>query len=215
MGFFIDVHSHTSRYSECSRISPEDIVPEAIRAGLDGLVITEHHYQWTPEELQTLLDEAEITGFLLLAGFEYSSAMGDILVYGLDPDCATVHKPCGDPERFVDWAKERGGACIAAHPTRAGLGFDERLQNMAVDAIEVCSVNLEIHERRLARRLAEDLEIPALAASDAHDPFSVGRYCSEFEGVICTGEDLWDALKRGRFRPVESRVLPMDRAAGE
>ncbi|MCX5757678.1 MAG: PHP domain-containing protein, partial [Candidatus Hydrogenedentes bacterium] len=83
MGLYIDIHVHTRRHSTCSHIDPELLVHQALRAGLDGLVITEHQYQWGPEELAALAAQSHDPHFLLLAGFEYSTTHGDLLVYGL------------------------------------------------------------------------------------------------------------------------------------
>jgi hypothetical protein len=47
MGLIVDVHLHTRRYSRCSRIEPGALIDRAVRAGLDGVVITEHHHQWS------------------------------------------------------------------------------------------------------------------------------------------------------------------------
>ena len=54
MGLIIDLHLHTRRHSACSIIDESRLIDRAVKAGLDGLVITEHHYQWTPEELAAL-----------------------------------------------------------------------------------------------------------------------------------------------------------------
>lgn len=200
MGLVIDLHLHTRRYSRCSRIDPENLVGQAVRAGMDGLVITEHHHQWSDDELAQLVAESGHPGFLLLAGFEYTSAQGDLLVYGLDPEAAKEFRPGWPPERAAQMVQEMGGVCVAAHPTRAGLGFDERLETLPLAAMEVASVNLKEHEQRLARSLSETLKIPATASSDAHDLRDVGRYATVFEDLILNSADLQRALRNGRFQ---------------
>lgn len=86
MGYLFDLHVHTNRYSPCSRIPPEQLVRQALRAGLDGLAITEHHRQWEEEELGALVNANGASRFTLLAGFEYSSSQGDLLIYGVPSD---------------------------------------------------------------------------------------------------------------------------------
>ncbi len=49
-----DHHLHTARHSPDSVIDPLDLVESAREIGLDGLVITEHDYQWDDEELAEL-----------------------------------------------------------------------------------------------------------------------------------------------------------------
>lgn len=165
------------------------------------MIITEHHYQWSAGELRELTDAADTPGFILLAGFEYTSSCGDILIYGLGPGQVAEFKPGGDPEAALHRARELGTVCIAAHPTRAGLGFDSRIVDMAFDGIEVASVNLQSHEQRLAQKLAADLNRRPTCASDAHRIEDVGRYAMEFDAVIHCMADFCRAIRAGRFRP--------------
>lgn len=204
MGLVINLHLHSRRYSQCSRIDPAGLIDRAVHAGLDGLVITEHHHQWDPEELLDLVAASGHPGFLLFAGFEYTSAQGDLLVYGLTPAQATQFRPGWPPERAAGMIRDLGGVCIAAHPTRAGLGFDERLQTLPLAAMEVASVNLQEHEQRLARNLSKTLNIPATAGSDAHDLHDIGRYATEFEDLLLNMTDLQDALVHGKFQVAQS-----------
>ncbi|HEO70753.1 MAG TPA: hypothetical protein ENN80_05770 [Candidatus Hydrogenedentes bacterium] len=202
MGLKIDLHVHTRRYSPCSRLDPERLVRQGVKAGLDGIVITEHHHQWLDEELAELVEAADAPGFLLLSGFEYMSRHGDLLVYGLEPNRVADLLPGMPPRDAVLMVRLWGGVCIAAHPTRAGMGFDEEILTLPVDAIEVCSTNLQPHEQRLARKLAQQAGKPAIAASDAHHLPDVGAYAAEFDDPIRSMRDLKRAIRRGRFRTV-------------
>ena len=167
------------------------------------MVITEHHYQWTEEELAELKEKADVPGFVLLAGFEYSSEKGDILVYGLEPEAAHSLMPGRDPILALQHFQEMGGACIAAHPTHAAIPFDDRILQMSFEALEVQSTNLKGNEQRLAVRLAENLKKPVVACSDAHRIEDVGAYATAFEDPIYSRSDLLAALKSGRFRPIQ------------
>lgn len=177
------------------------LIKRAVQQGLDGVVITEHHHIWEDAELNELHGQADEPGFILLAGFEYTSKQGDILVYGLEPEAADTFKPGRPPGEVVDEVRELGGACIAAHPTRAGLGFDEAIINIPFDAIEISSVNLQPHEQRLAAALAENTNLKPVTCSDAHRLGDVGRYATDFFDPIQTVSDLKEALQHGRFRP--------------
>lgn len=206
MGILIDLHLHTKRHSRCSSIDPHKLIRQATKRGMTGLVITEHHYQWPDEELMELVDECDEPGFVLLAGFEYTSAQGDILIYGLKPTDVPAFVPGMSPEKALQMAHERDGFCVAAHPTRAGLSFDERIFSLPLNAIEVRSVNLKEHEQRLAMGIAAHTKLPSTASSDAHQLSDVGRYATEFDDPIQTMAHLHLALKRGRFRP--ANILP-------
>lgn len=206
VAFRLDMHIHTRRYSACSAIDPDHLIRRAVRVGLDGIVITEHHYQWTDSELAALVAESGELGFVALSAFEYSSSQGDFLIYGLKAADVSAFEPGRTPEEVVELTRNRGGVCIAAHPTRAGLGFDDRIATLQLDGLEVCSVNLQEHERRLATSLATALKKPMMASSDAHRLEDVGRYATEFNQPILCMADLRHAISHGRFRPAEAMV---------
>lgn len=201
MPLTFDIHLHTSRYSRDSVLDPAQLVRRAVRAGLDGVVITEHHHVWENNELEQLVNESGELGFILLAGFEYTSSQGDILIYGLSHEQSREFIPGRSPEEALQRAREYGAACIAAHPTRAGLGFDERIQYLELDGLEVSSVNLKPHEQRLAMNLAQAIGRPMTGSSDAHRLDDVGRFATEFLDPIRSMPDLIVALRAGRFRP--------------
>ena len=200
MGLLIDLHVHTRRYSACSQVNPARLIARAVKAGMHGVVIMEHHRQWSQEELKNLVESSGHPGFLLLAGFEYTSARGDILIYGLEPGHVALFEPGRPPREALKRATDLGGCCIAAHPTRASLGFDEDILTLPFAAIEVASMNMKPHEQRLAAKIAEATGAGTVAASDAHHVADVGRYATEFLEPIHSMRELQDCLRRGRFR---------------
>ena len=206
MGLRFDIHLHTSRYSKCSKMDANRLIKQAVKMALDGVVITEHHYIWRQHELQELVEKSGYPGFLLLAGFEYTSSQGDVLVYGLEPEQEEEFVPGHPPEEIVARVKDLGGACVAAHPTRAGMSYDERIFTLPLDAMEVRSVNLLEHEQRIAINLSKDTKIPAVTCSDAHRIEDVGRFATEFLDSITTIADLKESLEHGRFRPANGIV---------
>ena len=202
MSLRFDTHLHTQRHSRCSQIDEHRLIETAVRNGLDGLVITEHHYQWDEEELLALSKGSGHEGFVLLAGFEYSSSKGDILIYGLRSEEVAAFPPGGNPEAMLAQAQQMGGVCVAAHPTRACIPFDGRILKMPFDGIEIQSVNLAPHEQRLAKKLAENLGIPGTSSSDSHRLEDIGAYSMEFDVPIQGMSDLLSAIKSGKFRTV-------------
>jgi len=200
MSLKIDLHVHTQLHSPCSHIDPGHLIRQAVRAGLYGLVITEHQYQWSDEDISALRANSGEEGFLLLTGMEYWSGQGDLLFYGLSQSQAMGLQKGLPAEEAIRIAHEMGGICVAAHPTRAGMGFDERIATLPLDAIEVRSVNLLEHEQRLALQLAGNLGLRAVAGSDAHQIHDVGRYATLFDDPIQSMSDLQEAIRNGRFR---------------
>lgn len=201
MGLLFDLHFHTSRYSGDSVMDPSQVIAQAVKRGLQGACITEHHALWPQDELDELLAAAHAPGFVLLSGFEYTSSHGDVLIYGLNEEQSKTFVPRElSPDEAVAKAQAWGAACIAAHPTRQGLGFDERIFELPLQGMEVQSCNLDNNEQRLGFKLAEQLDLPKTASSDAHRLEDLGCYATEFLVPIQTLDDLVSALKQGQFR---------------
>ena len=56
----IEMHCHTREHSSCSRVSALELVQQVFAKGLQGLVLTDHHYLWPRDELAALCREAEV-----------------------------------------------------------------------------------------------------------------------------------------------------------
>jgi len=122
MAFLFDLHLHTSRYSGDSVLDPNKLIARAVHAGLDGVVITEHHHIWEPSELEALVAEGPAPGFILLSGFEYTSSSGDILIYGLAPE----HCAAFEPGKLSPIRSRRPGGIIGSSMHR-GSPYTARL----------------------------------------------------------------------------------------
>jgi len=82
----IDMHVHTSKYSQCAISDADQMVSAAIEAGLDGIVLTEHNHMWNIDEINQLRER--FPGFKIFNGVEVSvKDVGDILVYGVSTSC--------------------------------------------------------------------------------------------------------------------------------
>jgi hypothetical protein len=102
---------------------PGMMVHRAREIGLDGVVITEHDWLWTEDELDEL--RAEAPGLIVLSGIEVTAREGHFLAYGVRNPFAVPHgigvaELCREVHR-------QGGAVAAAHPYRWGQPFDEIL----------------------------------------------------------------------------------------
>ena len=98
-----DHHMHTIRHSPDSEIDPLLLIERAREIGLDGVVITEHDYQWEADELAELA--ARAAPLRVFSGAEISAREGHFLVYGL-PSLDDV--PAGRRARRP--ARDRAGA---------------------------------------------------------------------------------------------------------
>ncbi len=83
MPMYLDLHIHTTAYSGCSNMTPDEMAVAAKNAGLDGVCITEHNRIWKKEDAESLAHKHDIAIF---RGMEITSTGGDILVFGLDEE---------------------------------------------------------------------------------------------------------------------------------
>jgi predicted metal-dependent phosphoesterase TrpH len=196
-----DHHVHTSRHSPDSVISPEDLVERAREVGLDGVVITDHDYQWEPDELAELAAHGARSGVRVFSGAEVSAREGHFLVYGL-PDLSD--SPAGvELAELLRTVWKHEAAIVAAHPFRWDQDFEAILaeHGAAFDALELVSNNVTAENRRKTERVLREYAMGATGSSDGHDPETVGCYYSELPGEIATLAEFVAALRRGATRP--------------
>lgn len=140
---FIDCHTHTSRHSSCSTISPEELCTLAVERGLHALVLTEHMYRWSEEEVQKL--QARFPAIKLYSGVEVTMDGGYHVVL-IGPTGPYVHeKNWRMSELLKMLGPERESSFIfIAHPFRYDILTTKALDSIfrAVDAIEISSVNI-------------------------------------------------------------------------
>ncbi|MEW6263884.1 MAG: PHP domain-containing protein [Thermodesulfobacteriota bacterium] len=198
----LDLHVHTSRYSPCSRMSPDELLVAAKAKGLDGICLTEHQTVWPRDEARDL---ARRHGLAVFRGLEATTTAGDILVFGPPPENIGVLTP-EELRRLVD---DLGGLAVLAHPFRGFLvfGFTGLSLEAACDlpvmrrvsGLETVNPRVTDAENDLARRVAERLGLLSLAGSDAHSTQEVGAGVTIFDRNLDTEEALAAALKAGRF----------------
>ena len=102
----LELHSHTAEHSACSHAAAVDLVRRIYEIGLQGIVITDHHFLWPDEELEGLRRSVGLPeSFVVLSGQETTTSdVGDVLVYG-----AHESIPAGTPLASIR----------AAHPDAA------------------------------------------------------------------------------------------------
>ncbi|MCZ2344295.1 MAG: PHP domain-containing protein [Bacteroidales bacterium] len=199
-----DLHMHTSRYSPCSVTEPLELVESAVAAGLDGIVITEHHHVWAEEELAEL--RAAAPGLIILAAVEVTCVGGDILVYGVQ-DATTVPRGITWPE-LVREVHRQDGATVIAHPYRWGQPIDQLLADLQpeFDGIELMSTNMEEDIQTKASQLFSRMShLAPLGNSDSHNPETVGAYYTEFPDGTRTIRDIVTAIRQRQTRPAVRR----------
>jgi predicted metal-dependent phosphoesterase TrpH len=210
----IDLHIHTTPGSPDSLIRPRELVQMAKRVGLDGVCITEHGNR-KAEGIEELAREYN---FLVLGGFEATTELGDILVFGVDSYPRDISR-AAELRRFV---AEAGGVMIAAHPFRNYItrrayrlpGDSLTIEKACsleifrlVDAIEVVNGWSIEEDTIFTQEVSSRLAIKGTGGSDAHLPTQIGCCVTIFENTIRTERDLVAELKGGRFQAADRRKM--------
>ena len=216
MATVIDLHVHTTHGSSDSSLTPEDMVLEAKRLGLQGVCITEHNAPWDRHLFAEFSYKHDI---LLIRAVEVDTDMGHILVFGLDSYVSGINQ-IDELRRVVT---KVGGFMVSAHPFRGiyNPSGNSRpmiyrdggpLPNSApeaadhpvfsnVDAIEVANGGTIDQENGFAWEVAEHLGVKGTGGSDAHSVHGLGRCTTVFQDKITSEQQFIDALKAGRFYP--------------
>jgi thiamine kinase-like enzyme len=194
----LEIHCHTAEHSSCSHVSATDLVRQVCRGGLEGIVITDHHYLWPQAELITLKREAGAPDFfLILSGQEvFTSDMGDILIYGARD---TIPKGTSLLRIRTEYPE---AALILAHPYRNGKkpGQDV-LKNTLLDGVEIFSSNHSVSDNTRGLRDWHRYKFVATAGTDTHGAKYAGLYPTLFDHPVETIEGLAEEFREGRCRP--------------
>lgn len=203
MGCRIDLHVH-SWFSGDSDASPETLVQQAIRTGLDGIAFTEHYSYGASEEAEELRERygGEI---MIFRGVEFSAAEGHCLVFGVDTDKGFPRDaPMAEVVRMVN---SRGGVVIPSHPYRGMNSVGDAVRSLpgicAVEGYNGCN-SRPLNARALEAAAA--LNLPFTGGSDAHEAADVGSCYTLFSGQV-TYDSFLDLLRAGNYFGVDVRKV--------
>jgi predicted metal-dependent phosphoesterase TrpH len=213
-GFIVDMHVHTVKGASDSSLTPEQLIEEARRIGLDGVNISEHDRLWDAHEMERFRRES---GLFTSRGMEVSTDLGHVIVVGLERYVAGIHK-AADLRRAVTKA---GGFMWLAHPFRhffdpVHYRRDGRQQPdltaeaaarlpifALVDDLEVANGGCTAQENGFALQVARILGKRGVGASDAHSTHGLGCFTTVFERPLADERDLIAELRAGRYYPAE------------
>jgi predicted metal-dependent phosphoesterase TrpH len=167
----VDCHSHTIA-SWDGILDPRRYIDDAVAAGLDAVIVTDHHTFEGVEMLRALDPPLRI-----ISGVEVNTVIGEILVYFVE-EMPPLFRPL---EETVDWVHNHGGLAVVPHPY--ALTAIARIRPPAcwrafelVDAIEgVNARNESAQGDARAQRIAQRYGKPITAGSDAHVENRLGR----------------------------------------
>lgn len=194
----LEMHAHTSEHSRCSRVGAIELVRQVFDKGLQGVILTDHHYLWGEAELHDLKREAAVPGyFLILSGQEVKTPeAGDVLVYG-----ARESLPKGTPlaeirQRFPH------AAIVWAHAYRNGrLPERNDLLSPLINGVEIFSSNHTVRENSRGLRDWHAYKFTALAGTDTHGEGYAGVYPTHFDHPVADIAGVAQEIVNGRCRP--------------
>ena len=165
----IDLHAHSSGISKCCRIPIEQVIEEAKRVGLDGIVLT-NHYQKNyvtdgdyPAFAARYIAEYEYAAelvkdsdFRIFFGIEVTMEKHPgvhMLIYGVEPAFLTAHPTLFDytQEELYYLVCEVGGFLVQAHPMRR--------QNRLLDTRFLDGIEISCHPLYEGTHIAELIPI--------------------------------------------------------
>jgi hypothetical protein len=153
----VDFHIHT-KYSYDSLMEPDKIIRNAVKKGLDGIVICDHN---------TIRGGVEVDrhntnlGLKIIVGAEIYTSVGDITGIFLHKEIVSR-----DFNDVIDEIRAQGGKVILNHPFKQ---HDlSKIDFSKIDYIEGYNGRLSIEYNQKAIELANQYKIPIISGSDAH-----------------------------------------------
>ncbi len=163
-----DLHIHSFYSLRDGVNSPEDIINQAIKIGLDSVAITDHD---TINGFLKAKDYAKKLEFDLIPGIEISSRGGHILGLFIEEE---IPKNIS-AEETIEMIHQHGGLAVAPHPydlLRKGVG--DLVKKLKFDGIEVMNGRSYLANGK-AKKVAENLDMALTGGSDAHIIDEVGN----------------------------------------
>jgi predicted metal-dependent phosphoesterase TrpH len=162
----LDLHVHTC-YSRDGIDTPKLVLQVAAMRGLSAIAITDHNTIKGLEQARKFHSDV-----LVLPGIEVDTTEGHIIGLGVDKEI----KPWRSAADTIETIRDAGGIVVVPHPfdfLRRGIG--PRIKGLKIDAIEIMNSRVNTpFANALAEKLAEKLNSPVTAGSDAHIAEEVG-----------------------------------------
>ncbi len=213
--YLYEMHFHTKNTSNCANVSAEDAVEEYIKAGYDGIVVTDHLSSSTYMKYgRELLPWKKKVDFFLrgykaaikqangripvLLGMElrYRTSEGDndYLVYGINeeflyntPELLTLNS-----KSFYEVAQKNGFLVFQAHPFRVGM----KVTNPKfLDGVEIFNGNPRHNSSNdIAKIWAKKYDLLVTSGSDYHEFEDLGSGGIWFNKKITDNETLVEEI---------------------
>ena len=212
-GYFliIDLHNHTFPKSDDSLLSPDDLIINAKKQGLDGICLTDHDQFWNPIEINELQEKYN---FPIFPGSEITTEEGHVIVFGLKKYVFGMH----NIKFLSEIVKNNSGFMIAAHPYRRRFDSVSQMDPSkleitatnakndlifkTVDAIESMNGRGENIQNKFSDTICKLLKLPSTGGSDAHKSEDIAKVATKFPTKITSLKELITELKIGKYEPI-------------
>ena len=214
------MHFHTKNTSNCANVSAKIAVEEYIKAGYDGIVVTDHLSTSTYMKYgRELLSWKKKVDFFLrgykealktangrinvLLGmelrFKTSEGDNDYLVYGITEEFLHEHPELLNLniKKFYKLAQENGFLVFQAHPFRVGMKVTN--PNF-LDGVEIFNGNPRHNSSNdIAEMWAKKYDLLVTSGSDYHEIEDLGSGGIWFDKEIKDNKQLVEELLKGEY----------------
>ena len=158
----VDLHSHTWPRSHDSVLNPDDLIERAKKAGLDGIVFTEHDVIWEDsdlEEIRASFFGSADDGELIAVATQMAGQLGDTgLGHALEQMAFDSGPRKAGPERRMIAAAALGALTPHAAQPAIAMGFvdDPEVQVRAQAATALAWGNALGQDAALARLMTDN-----------------------------------------------------------
>jgi predicted metal-dependent phosphoesterase TrpH/aminoglycoside phosphotransferase (APT) family kinase protein len=194
----LELHCHTAEHSDCSHVSAAELVQSNFEQGLNGTVLTDHHYLWPLQEIRGLRNRVKVPDhYLILAGQEVETReLGHVLVFGadrsLEPGSSLVDIRTRFPNAAIVWA----------HPYRdENIPSGKKLLHPLIDGVEIFNSNHTVMENNRGLIHWHHYKFTALSGTDTHSMSYAALYPTLFDHPLTTIQQLAGEIRAGRCRP--------------
>lgn len=199
-----DLHVHTTASSD-GKQKLQDVIKEAKKLKLDGIVITDHNVKLS----NATAAKYSTKNFKVIPGVEITTSKGHMIALGITKPI----RPMLSPRATAMAIRAQGGVAISAHSMaryRDGIFHNigpNAIKNVPVHAIE--SVNSRYGQgwtNYQSRKLAEDNGLPQVGGSDGHKNGSIGMALTEVQSKNNSIDEILESIKAGRVNAYDSQI---------
>lgn len=215
--YLYEMHFHTKNTSNCAEVPAEIAVEEYIKAGYDGIIVTDHLSPATYVKFGTkfLPWKKKVDFFLrgykaalktangripVLLGMELrfntSEGENDYLVYGITEEFLYSHPEILEmnSKTFYDMAKENNLLVFQAHPFRVGMKVTNPKY---LDGVEIFNGNPRHNSSNdIAEMWAKKYDLMVTSGSDYHEIGDLGVGGIWFNKEIADNKTLIEELMK-------------------